>query len=143
MKRRPPLTLEQAAIKAELYVRHKEKLLWLLEKATRKSAQHYEFLLAPWESLQIFFRLLRAHVAGTFCVPLDSLLVIVGAVIYLVSPFDLIPDSIPVLGLVDDASVLTFVARSNLTLISNFRKWETSLTPPSFRQRSTEPKLAN
>jgi uncharacterized membrane protein YkvA (DUF1232 family) len=143
MKRRPALTLEQAAIKAELYVRHKEKLLWLLEKATRKSAQHYEFLLAPWESLQIFFRLLRAHVAGTFCVPLDSLLVIVGAVIYLVSPFDLIPDSIPVLGLVDDASVLTFVARSNLTLISNFRKWETSRTRPSFRQASAEPNLTN
>jgi uncharacterized membrane protein YkvA (DUF1232 family) len=143
MKRRPALTLEQAAIKAELYVRHKEKLLWLLEKATRKSAQHYEFLLAPWESLQIFFRLLRAHVAGTFCVPLDSLLMVVGAVIYLVSPFDLIPDSIPVLGLVDDASVLTFVARSNLTLISNFRKWETSLARPSFCQGSTKPKLAN
>ena len=49
---------------------------------------------------------------------------VVAAVIYFVSPFDLIPDSIPVLGLVDDASVLTFVARSNLTLITNFRKWE-------------------
>jgi uncharacterized membrane protein YkvA (DUF1232 family) len=143
MKKRPPLTIEQAEIRAKSYVRHKEKLLWLLEKATRKSAQHYEFLLAPWESLQIFLRVLRAHVAGKFCVPLDSLLMVVGAVIYLVSPFDLIPDSIPVLGLVDDASVLTFVARSNLTLISNFRKWETSLTRPSFRQGSTEPMLTN
>jgi hypothetical protein len=41
-----------------------------------------------------------------------------------VSPFDLIPDSIPVLGLIDDAAVITSVARANLTLISNFRKWE-------------------
>ena len=130
MKRRPPLTIEQAAIKAELFVRHKEKLLWLLEKATRKSAQSYEFLLAPWESLQIFLRLIRAHVAGEFCVVHGSLLMLVGSVLYLVSPFDLIPDSIPLLGLVDDASVLTFVARSNLTLISNFRKWETSLARP-------------
>jgi len=143
MKRRPALTFEQAAIKAESYVRHKEKLLWLLEKATRKSARYYEFLLAPWESLQIFLRLIRVHVAGEFCAPLDSLLMVVAAVLYLVSPFDLIPDSIPVLGLVDDASVLTFVARSNLTLISNFRKWETSLTRPSYRRGSTEPNLTN
>ena len=49
---------------------------------------------------------------------------VVAAIIYFVSPFDLIPDSIPVFGLVDDATVLAFVARSNLTLISNFRKWE-------------------
>jgi uncharacterized membrane protein YkvA (DUF1232 family) len=124
MKKRPSLTFERAQKRAESYLRHKEKLVWLLEKATRKSAQHYEFLLAPWESLQIFFRLVRANVAGNFCAPADSLSMVVAAVIYFVSPVDLIPDSIPVFGLVDDISVLTLVARSNLTLISNFRKWE-------------------
>jgi uncharacterized membrane protein YkvA (DUF1232 family) len=116
-----------ATIKAAPYVRHKKKILWLLEKATHKSQQCYEFLLAPWECLQIFLRLLRAHPAGKFGAPPDSLLMVVAAVIYFVSPFDLIPDSIPVLGLIDDASVLTCVtcvARANLTLISNFRKWE-------------------
>jgi uncharacterized membrane protein YkvA (DUF1232 family) len=74
--------------------------------------------------LQIFLRLLRAQLAGKFCAPADSILMIVAAVIYFVSPFDLIPDSIPVLGLTDDTSALC-VAKSNLTLISNFRKWET------------------
>ena len=124
MKKKAPLTLEQATIKAAPYVRHRKKLLWLFEKATRKSQRCYESLLAPWESWQIFLRLLRAHLAGKFCAPADSLLIVVAAVIYFVSPFDLIPDSIPVLGLIDDAAVITCVARANLTLISNFRKWE-------------------
>jgi uncharacterized membrane protein YkvA (DUF1232 family) len=124
MKEKAALTFEQAKIKADSYVRHKEKLLQLLEKATRKSAQCYEFLLAPWVSLQIFLRLLRAQLAGKFCAPADSILIVVAAVLYFVSPFDLIPDSIPVFGLIDDASVFTYVAKSNLTLISNFRKWE-------------------
>ena len=124
MKKKAPLTLEQATIKAAPYVRYRKKLLWLLLKATRKSQRCYEFLLAPWESLQIFLRLLRAQLAGKFCAPADSILMIVAAVIYFVSPFDLIPDSIPVLGLTDDTSVLICVAKSNLTLISNFRKWE-------------------
>jgi|ERR1700674_11544 len=124
MKKKAPLTFEQATIKAESYVGRKEKLLWLLEKAIRKSEQYYELLLAPWESLQILLRLLRAQLPGKFCAPADSILMAVGAVIYFVSPFDLIPDSIPVLGLIDDAAVITCVARANLTLISNFRKWE-------------------
>jgi len=125
MKEKAALTFERAKINAESYVQHKDKLLELHEKATRKSARCYEFLLAPWESLQIFLRLLRAQRAGKFCAPADSILMIVAAVIYFVSPFDLIPDSIPVLGLTDDTSVLICVAKSNLTLISNFRKWET------------------
>jgi uncharacterized membrane protein YkvA (DUF1232 family) len=125
MQKRPALTFERAKLRAESYLRHKEKLGWLLEKATRKSAQHYEFLLAPWESLQIFLRLLRAHVTGKFCASAGSLSMLVAAVIYFVSPVDLIPDAIPVFGLVDDTSVLALVARSNLTLISKFRKWET------------------
>ncbi len=118
------VTFEQARISAESYVGHEEKLRCLLEKATRKSEKCYEFLLAPWESLQIFLRLLRAHLAGKFHTPPDSILMIIAAVIYFVSPFDLIPDSIPVLGLIDDAAVITFVAKANLTLISNFRTWE-------------------
>jgi uncharacterized membrane protein YkvA (DUF1232 family) len=124
MEKKSVLTFERATRKAESYVRRKGKLLRLLENATRKSQQCYEFLLAPWESWQIFLRLLRAHLVGKFCAPADSILMVVAAVIYFVSPFDLIPDSIPVLGLIDDASVITCVARANLTLISNFRKWE-------------------
>lgn len=124
MKKRAALTFEQAVVRAESYLRHKKKLLWLLEKATRKSEQYYEFLLAPWESLQTFLRLLRVHVTGSFRAPSGSISMVAAAVIYFVSPFDLVLDSIPVLGLVDDASVLTFVARSNLTLISKFRNWE-------------------
>ena len=124
MKKKAPLTFEQATKEAVPYVRHEKKLLWLLAKATRKSQRCYEFLLAPWESWQIFLRLIRAYLVDKFRAPADSILVVVAAVIYFVSPFDLIPDSIPVLGLIDDASVITCVARANLTLISNFRKWE-------------------
>jgi uncharacterized membrane protein YkvA (DUF1232 family) len=83
-----PLTFEQATIRAEWYVEHEEKLNCLVERATRKSEKCYEFLLAPWESLQIFFRLLRAQLTGKFRAPADSILMVIAAVIYFVSPFD-------------------------------------------------------
>ena len=141
MKEKAVLTFEQAKIKAESYVRHKEKLLWLIEKAAHKSVQCYEFLLPSWESLQIFLRLLRAHLAGKFHAPPDSILMVIAVVIYFVSPFDLIPDSVPVLGLIDDAAVVTCVAKANLTLISSFRTWEILREPdfrPSMKYRTKE-----
>src|SRR5260370_25450992 len=100
------VTFEQARISAESYVGHEEKLRCLLEKATRKSEKCYEFLLAPCESLQIFLRLLRAHLAGKVHTPPDSIVMIIAAVIYFVSPFRLIPGSIPVLGYRHDAAVI-------------------------------------
>jgi uncharacterized membrane protein YkvA (DUF1232 family) len=124
MKKKAPLTFEQASLKAASYVRRREKLSRLLEVATRKSERYYESLLAPWESLQIFIRMIRAWAAGKYCAPAASVLMVVAAVIYFVSAFDLIPDAIPVFGLTDDAAVITCVAKANLTAISNFRKWE-------------------
>ena len=112
--------------RAEWYVRHKEKLPWLLDKATCKAEQHYQSLLASWERFQVFIRLIRCWLGGTYLVPAESILMSVGAVIYFVSSFDLIPDSVPVLGLVDDVWVINFVARANVQVISSFRNWEVS-----------------
>jgi uncharacterized membrane protein YkvA (DUF1232 family) len=103
MTRQIPLTFEQAKLKAATYVGHREKLRRLLEIASCKSERFYESLLAPWETLQIFFRMIRARVSGKYCAPDETILVMVAAVIYFVSPFDLIPDALPVFGLMDDA----------------------------------------
>jgi uncharacterized membrane protein YkvA (DUF1232 family) len=124
MKNKIPFTFEQAMLTAESYVGCKEKLSLLIEKATRKSRRHYESLLAPWEILQIFFRMISAWVDGKCCAPAESILPVLAAVIYFLSPLDLIPDGIPVLGLMDDVAVIGFVARANLNAVSNFRKWE-------------------
>src|SRR4029077_6546192 len=80
MRRKAPLTFEQAKIKADSYLRHQEELPRLLEKATRKSKRCYESILAPWESLQILLRLLRAQFTGKFCAPADSILMAIAAV---------------------------------------------------------------
>jgi uncharacterized membrane protein YkvA (DUF1232 family) len=124
MKRKAPLTFEQATREAASCVGREGELCRLLEVAAGKSERYYESLLAPWESLQIFMRMIRSWAAGRYCAPANLILMAVAAVIYFVSPFDLIPDAIPVFGLTDDAAVITGVAKANLTAISNFRKWE-------------------
>jgi uncharacterized membrane protein YkvA (DUF1232 family) len=120
MKEKSPFTFEQAMLKAESYVGRQEKLRRLIDTASSKSKRYYESLLEPWESLQIFLRMIRAWVAGKYRTPAESVLMVVAAVLYFVSPFDLIPDGIPVFGLIDDAGVIGCVARANLAAISNF-----------------------
>ena len=124
MKKKTPLTFEQATLKAMSYDEHKEKLRRLLKRAASKSERNYESLLGPWESLQVFFRMILAWLAGKYCAPANSILMMIAAVIYFLSSFDVIPDAIPGVGLMDDAGVICYVARANLTAISNFRKWE-------------------
>lgn len=124
MNRKTSLTFEQATLKAVSYGRQKEKAGRLVETAARKSRRHFEPLLASWESLQIFFRMIRAWSAGGYIAPINSILTMIAGVIYFLSSFDGIPDFIPAIGLADDAGVIFCVARANLTAISNFRKWE-------------------
>lgn len=69
----------------------------------------------------MFNRLIRCGLSNTYAEPVESILMSVGAAIYFVSSFDLIPDSVPVLGLVDDVWVIHFVARANLRVISSLQ----------------------
>ncbi|SME97293.1 YkvA family protein [Pseudobacteriovorax antillogorgiicola] len=45
-------------------------------------------------------------------VPWQSLLIVVGAFIYFLNPFDIVPDFIPLKGLLDDATVLVYVLKA-------------------------------
>ena len=54
----------------------------------------------------VYYSLLLFYVAKSPEVPKSTKMIIVGALSYLIFPLDLIPDFIPVVGLVDDAGVI-------------------------------------
>lgn len=53
-----------------------------------------------------------------------SLLFVVAAMIYLVSPIDVIPDFIFGIGLTDDAAVIVFVLREVSLELDKYNKWK-------------------
>lgn len=58
-------------------------------------------------------------------IPVGTMVSIVAALLYLLSPVDLIPDAIPVLGYVDDAAVIFLILNLGVDRdLNRFRSWQ-------------------
>ncbi|MBX2965486.1 MAG: DUF1232 domain-containing protein [Cyclobacteriaceae bacterium] len=77
--------------------------------------------------LDVLARLVRAYANGRYsAVSWKTMATILAAIIYVVNPFDLIPDVAPVIGLTDDFSILVWVYSSVQGEIDKFVAWEQS-----------------
>jgi uncharacterized membrane protein YkvA (DUF1232 family) len=105
-----------------------ERLRALFEEASRKAAAvPKEPFKDSWPYLQAMLRLIRAYFRGEYRnVSQDALLSIIAAINYFVDPFDLIPDEIPFLGFLDDASVIAFALQRTRQTLDDFMTWETT-----------------
>ena len=117
----------RALIDAKTCLNDSETLLALFNDAAKKAAVvPREPFKECWPYLQTMLRLVRAHHRGEYDrVPDNALLWIVAALNYLIDPFDLIPDATPVLGFVDDATVIEFVTDKTRQTLDDFMMWET------------------
>ncbi len=100
----------------------------LFDEAAKEAASlPRERFKGNWPYLQTMLRLIRAYERGEYRqVSDDDLLWIVSALNYLIDPFDLIPDSTPFLGFVDDAIVVGFVVDKTRQTLDEFMIWETN-----------------
>lgn len=57
-------------------------------------------------------------------VPLNTIIAIVIAILYVVSPIDLIPDKTPGIGYVDDAAVVAFALSQVHEDVDRYREWK-------------------
>jgi uncharacterized membrane protein YkvA (DUF1232 family) len=99
----------------------------LLNDAVKK-AKSYERNKGPlaevWSYLTALLRLLRAYIRKDYReIPWNSIVLVIVAIIYFVSPVDLIPDILPG-GLIDDAMVIAFVVAQIKADLDNFLAWE-------------------
>jgi len=127
--RKPALrsdAFSRALIEAKACLNDSESLQALFKEAAQKAASvPREPFKEYWAYLQTMLRLIRAHHRGEYDkVPGNALLWIVAALNYLIDPFDLIPDATPVLGYVDDATVIEFVADKMRQTLDDFMIWE-------------------
>jgi uncharacterized membrane protein YkvA (DUF1232 family) len=90
-----------------------------------KAKAHRTALSGLWDDLMALARLVMAWSRREYtAVPWRSILMAVGALLYFVDPFDAIPDALPGIGYLDDASVVALVAGALKTDIERFIHWE-------------------
>lgn len=91
------------------------------ETAERKSHN----LGAQFDSFKLMWSLLQDYWAGKYTTVPWKLLAAIGfAVAYLVSPIDIIPDFIPIVGFVDDASVFALVVSAFQSELNDYKSWK-------------------
>jgi uncharacterized membrane protein YkvA (DUF1232 family) len=77
------------------------------------------------EDIRTLIRLVRAYRKGDYrSVPWTTVALAVATLLYLLTPIDLIPDFIPVLGYLDDVAVVALVVASTGKELDRFRAWE-------------------
>ena len=77
------------------------------------------------ENFKMLWSLLKDYYNGTYRnVPWKFIAAIGFAVAYLISPIDVIPDFIPLVGFVDDAAVFGLVVKSFMSEIEEYKTWK-------------------
>ncbi len=71
----------------------------------------------------LFSHLVKAYVSGSYKkLPAITLVKIVAVLIYFISPFDFIPDVMPLVGFTDDLAVVLWVGKSIKNELDEFEK---------------------
>lgn len=116
---------EKMKHKAEEVMDDPDQVKKVAESAWDKAKELKKPLAQVWQQLKSMIRLIRAWISGEYKdVPTTSVIAIIAGLMYLLSPVDLIPDFIPVLGYLDDIFVLGVVFTQVAKDIHNFEAWE-------------------
>ncbi|MDQ0198353.1 YkvA family protein [Neobacillus ginsengisoli] len=111
--------------KAKDYLNNPEKTEGLLSKAIKKANKRKGTLGEAWDKLQLFLELIKSYSKGEYKnVSNSTLLTVIGAVLYFVSPIDVIPDFIVGIGIVDDAAVIGYTIKKVSKELDEYKKWK-------------------
>jgi uncharacterized membrane protein YkvA (DUF1232 family) len=117
----------RARDKARRVLSEPGRLQSLLQAASEKASTYRGRIGAVRNDLAVMLRLARAWVAGGYrAIPWRTMVGVVAALVYFVNPVDLVPDWIQGAGFIDDAAVISLVARAIREDLNRFLDWERS-----------------
>lgn len=110
----------------DMIVRQEQKVVELIKNVGEKLSDlaHNPKVRKLTAPIQVFVRMIKAHFKGQHELEFSTLGLIVLAMVYFISPIDLIPDFLGVFGFVDDLSVVLAVYAKLKVEIDKFLEWE-------------------
>ncbi|MGT2712999.1 YkvA family protein [Streptococcus pluranimalium] len=110
--------------KADALLRDDAKMEPFLEKLEKK-LKWIPFVRQEFKMVPILISMVRSYWKKDYTrVPRRTMLAIVSALIYFLSPIDVIPDWIPVLGQIDDALVVATCWKLVNKDVEDYRQWQ-------------------
>ena len=101
------------------------KLRELVDQSIEKMTRHRSDVSPLMEQFKALIRMLHARLKGRYPhTPVKTIVAATVALLYFVSPFDFIPDFIPILGLTYDLGILAFLFKMIQDDLNAFRQWE-------------------
>lgn len=94
------------------------------EEKAEQMAKESSFLRQYWKDVKTSFALLKDWYMGNYTkIPFRMVTSIAGAMLYLVSPLDVVPDWVPFGGLLDDVLVLAAIFALSRRDLEEYVKW--------------------
>jgi uncharacterized membrane protein YkvA (DUF1232 family) len=120
---------EQAAEQAKKYSKKvsEDDVADMVDKEEKMKGyfRKVELLKKYWDDVCDVFSLLKDRVTGVYTeTPWSTIAALTGALLYVLTPLDLIPDFIPLAGFVDDAAVFAFVLTFAQGDLVRYREWK-------------------
>nr|WP_263328246.1 YkvA family protein [Neobacillus sp. Marseille-Q6967] len=110
--------------KAKDYLHNPSKTAGLLKIAMEKAKTNKGSLGDAWEKLQLFFDLVKAYSKGDYRnISPGTILTVMGAILYFVSPIDIVPDFLVGMGILDDAAVIAYTLKKVSGELDEFKTW--------------------
>lgn len=110
--------------KAAEYIKDKNKLSKLINMAFRKGMS-LDKLKDVKERFQLGISVIKDWISGEYReIPMGTLIRLTAALLYLVTPTDLIPDFIPLSGYLDDLTVLSYVFSQIGKELDQYKFWK-------------------
>lgn len=115
--------LEYCASEAEQILDHPDKVEHILQRIEQK-LKEIPALGEGLAEIPVLVSLIRSYIRKEYTLlPVASAVAILAALLYFVSPIDLIPDVIPLAGYVDDALVVTLCFKVVSADVDEYRHW--------------------
>jgi uncharacterized membrane protein YkvA (DUF1232 family) len=110
---------------AKEYLKNPHKTEGLLKKALKKAMVNKVSLGEAFGKLQLFLELTRSYNKGEYRnVSTGTILAVLGAIIYFISPLDVVPDFLIGMGILDDAAVIGFTLKKISGELDDFKLWQ-------------------
>ncbi len=115
--------LEKGYKKAEKILKNREKMERFLQRLEKK-LKSIPVLGEKLSYIPAMVSLLKSYIEKEYTdLPLGTIIAITSALLYFVSPIDLVPDSIPVIGYFDDAAVVAACWKLVESDVKEYLKW--------------------